>query len=384
MVSLPHPGPDLAVADLLEALIAIPSVNPVYDPASEGEAPVATAIARHCTDFGCRVSVEPVVGARANVSAVLGDPAAPRLMIEGHIDTVGGQLSPVTRRAEGRLYGRGACDAKGGIAATLIALQRISTAGGLRSTSVEFLGAVDEEYRFRGIAEHLRRHPAPDAAIVLEPTGLRVVNAHNGVVRATITVHGRAAHTSTANLGLNAIDGAVEVITLLQRWHRTTIRREGGQELLTVSLINGGEAVNIVPDRCRFALDIRTAPDRDAAALAAELGAFLRGVEALGHRIDLALDLVDGGMFTAPEERIVVAAAGALAGIGRSGATAVVPFGTDASKLGRAGTPSIVLGPGSIDQAHADDEWVELAEVEAAADAIEAIIRRYDAEEAGR
>lgn len=362
---------------LLTELIEISSVNPAYDPGSAGENALGDAVAELARSFGASVSSTEVVDGRRNTLARLSSQTGQKsLLIEAHLDTVG---LPTTERAPraqirgSRMYGRGACDVKGGLAAALLAMQQLA-ANPLHSLDVVLLGTIDEEYQFRGItshiAEHITGHRAPDAAIVLEPTELQVVHEHHGVLRVEISVTGRAAHTSRPAEGRNAILGALRVIDHLEAWNNGS-----GGRILAVTTITGGRAINIVPERCAFGVDLRVLPWEDPRTVLAAMAEEISDQAGDGCTVAITELLLDAGMATPAEAPIVRAA---LQSAGADAAPVRVPFGTDGSKLARAGVPTIVFGPGSIDQAHADDEWVELDDVTTAAERIVAIARTLD------
>lgn len=369
-----------AATQLLTELIEIGSVNPAYDPDSAGENAVGDAVGELASCFGATVSTTEVVDGRRNILARLASRTGEKsLLIEAHLDTVGLPTAVREPRAQvrgTRMYGRGACDVKGGLTAALLAMQHLA-AHPLHSLDVVLLGAIDEEYQFRGITSHIAEHITgwrrPDAAIVLEPTELQVVHEHHGVLRVEISVTGRAAHTSRPDEGRNAILGALRVVDQLAAWNEGS-----GGRILTVTTITGGRAINIVPERCTFGVDLRVMPWEDPRTVLAAMTKEISDRAGDGCTVAVSELLLDAGMATPAEAPIVRAA---LRSAGADAAPVRVPFGTDGSKLARAGVPTIVFGPGSIDQAHADDEWVDLNEVTAAAERIVTIARFLDGED---
>ena len=375
-----------AVQSMLASLISIPSVNPAYDATSPGENDIGDAIERFCGDLGCHVSRPVVVDGRRNLVARLAA-AEPRqtLLIEGHLDTVGaldGQISPRVDDDGERMYGRGACDVKGGVAAALLALADLA-ANPLHHTDVVFLGAVDEEHAFRGITHFIASGDLPDAAIVLEPTEMQVVTEHNGVVRVELLLTGLAAHTSRPQDGRNAIRDALVLVDQLEDWNtRVNGDTRAGEptRVLTVTTISGGSAINVVPDSCRLGVDLRIRPREKAETVRDELAALL--FELASQGITASIDrelLLDGGMYTASREPIVRHTLDAIrSATGSTPSPTRVSYGTDGSKLARAGVPTIVFGPGSISQAHGDDEWVAMSDVVTAARVLLDVARAFD------
>lgn len=361
--------------ELLTALVSIPSVNPAYDPASPGENALGDAILEWTAGLGLEGSRAPVVDGRQNIRARLAASRSERtLLIEGHLDTVG--LSPGSgtqaRVERGRLHGRGACDTKGGIAAALLAIAELAERG-LERTDVVLLGAIDEELAFRGITAAIAGGERGDAAIVLEPTDLAIVTEHNGVLRSEILVTGRAAHTSRPEEGRNAIVDALEVVRALEEWiARDTLEGDDTGRILAVTTIAGGSAINIVPDSCRLGVDLRIRPAEHPEGVLDELHGLLASLP-VDARVDRVL-LADGGLSTAPTSRVVLAAQRA-AGLHQLPVETVrVPYGTDGSKLARAGIPTVVFGPGSIADAHGDEESVALDDVVTAARVIRDLV----------
>jgi acetylornithine deacetylase len=352
------------VRQLLEALVRVDSVNPDADPDGDGEGALAALVARIARSIRLETELDEVLPGRPNVIPTLdADEAATELVIEVHLDTVPVGGSTLEPRVEGdRLYARGACDIKGGLAAALHALELLAVEPE-RRTRVVLLATVDEEVGFRGVTHHVKTRPvSADAAVVLEPTGLRIVVAHRGCLRFVIETRGLAAHTSVPERGRNAVTDLFAAVEALRAWNVDPGRK------LTVSTIAGGTAVNVVPDRCRAAIDVRTRPSDDPADVLTEIEAVLAGLpDGLDCRVTERL-LLDQGLDTAPDAAVVRAAAAALQAQRLDAQTELAPYGTDASKLARAGIPSIVLGPGDIAQAHTDDEWVSLAEVATAAE----------------
>ena len=336
------------VAQIASDLVAVDSVNPSLGGPPGGERRVAEYIGELCSAVGCEVALEDALPGRPNVIASLHrDDAYPAVVIEGHSDTVGPFRPP--KVVGGRLLGRGSCDTKGGIAAALHALELVA-ATDLR-LNVTFAGTIDEEVAFRGVTHFLEHHPPADAAVVIEPTSLAPVVAHAGVLRGELR---------------GAIVDLAETLPALQRWAEAREPNEHGlcgRTSFSVTTIGGGS------EECVAGFDWRLHPSDDPAAARAALTA------SLGERVSLAsVSLMDGGLDLEVEHRLARASRRAT-GANAAGFRA----GTDASKFARAGVPAVVLGPGSLDQAHTDDEWVDLAELARAAEIYVAICRELAA-----
>ncbi len=394
--------------DLLEQLVAIESSNASM-PAGKGEAALAAFVAEYGRQLGAEVTLDEVLPGRPNVWLRLpastlaaagqgGEPAttaAPsrprRLLLDVHLDTVPLEPMPdaLTPRRDGaRLWGRGACDTKSSLAAALSALRRVAGRSRPRAREVVLLGTVDEEYLKRGVAHAVARGLVADAAIVGEPTSLQPVIAHKGAVRWRLVTQGKAAHTSRPEQGSNAIYQMVEVIrTLRERLEPLLATRTHPlltPPTLTVGRIEGGVGVNIVPERCVIEIDRRTLPSEPPDEVLAEVDALL--AELMAARPDIrvvreAPFLAERGLETPADASLVVALQRACREVlGNSAALepAGVPYGTDATHLwGSAGIPCVVFGPGDIAQAHSSEEWVELDQVERAADIFERVVEEF-------
>lgn len=361
------------VVDLVCDLIALPSVNPVYDAASPGEGEVAAHVEAWAIGLGLSVERQNVFPGRDNILVRLGGPeGAPVLLFEAHMDTVGvdGMPAPFTPSIrDDRVYGRGTCDTKGSLAAMMAAVESLVAEGADLACTVELLAAVDEETSGKGAIAFVARNPPAAAAIIGEPTGLDVVNRHNGCVRGEIEVVGRSAHTSVASEGVNAIDGMADVIVALRAVNHDLTIRPGGPAAngsLTVSLVSGGTGINVVPERCVASYDRRIVPGQTSQHALAEIDAALDGVR--DSRTDIGIEryapwLEGDTLSTPPESEIVRVASAACDALGLPGTPGWVPYGSDASKFQEGGVPAVVFGPGSIAQAHAIDEYVPVADL---------------------
>lgn len=369
--------------DLLEELLGIDSVNPAMGGA--GEAKIAEHVAGILAGLGCTVTtpdVEP--GGRKNVVATLpGRSGRPVLLLEAHLDTVAQPRNGLPiRRADGRLYGRGACDTKGSAAAMVAALARLAAIDD--RPTVVFAGAVDEEVAMAGSAALVGQLPQVDGAIVGEPTSLLPVRVHNGLARFRIVARGRAAHTSRAHLGVNAVATASRAVLAIQDRLVPVLQARthplAGPALATAAVIRGGVASNLVPDWCELDVDRRIAPGEDPDDALREIDALLDELRSAGDELEReAPSILLPAVETPADHPLVrVTEAAAAAVLGRAVTAGGVPYGTDASNLwGLGRIPCVVLGPGSIDQAHTEDEWVSLGEVEQATEIYVEAVRRF-------
>jgi acetylornithine deacetylase len=360
----------LDVVELLERLVRIDSVNPSLDERGAGESEVAQAYLEVLQELGLETSTHEAVDGRANVMAVLPG-EGPTLLLESHMDTVPQPATPIdVRLHDGRLTGRGACDTKASGAAMVAALAEL-IAGDEPHATVIFAATVDEESGQRGSGALLEHLPSVDGAVIGEPTCLRPVRVHNGVMRLALTAHGRPVHTSHAHQGVNAISAAARAIAALEVQVQPRSHPLAGPALLTAAVIRGGTAANVVPERCEVLLDRRLGPAEAPADALAEMDAVLAGCDGDVRREQPFLALrgaeTDAGH---PLVRAAEAASGAPA----EGAA----YCTDAARLnGEGGIAFVVLGPGDIEQAHTVDEWVALDEVRRAVDVYARIARTF-------
>lgn len=361
---------------LLREFVAIPSVNPMgrddIDPRIAGERRYAERAREELRALGLDSELvgsaeRPSLVAEARVPG-----ARETLMVASHLDTVpvdGMEIDPFDPVvADGRLYGRGSCDTKPGLACLIAALRPVLLAGTLRRDLV-VVGESDEEAASIGahdVASHLRDRP-PDWALVSEPTGLRVVVRHKGIVQARIAARGVACHASDPSRGRSAISALARVIVAADELGvRLSERADAtlGPPTLSVGQVSGGIAPNVVPEGAWLVLDRRTLPDETPEAVRAELDGLLAstGVE----DVSIAwLEETKAPLSTPESSRSVRACLSALASAGLAPRTSAAAFGTDGGIFANRGIPSVVLGAGSIEQAHTAREWVSVAQVEA-------------------
>jgi acetylornithine deacetylase len=365
-------GTDDKVVRLLADLVAIESVNPVFAEGGNSESGVAAYIEDHFRRLGLDTLRQPVLPGRDNVLVELKAPGARQtLLLEAHMDTVGldgmGErgLQPEVR--DGRLYGRGACDDKGSLAAMMAALEWLFARRRELRVNVLLLCAVDEEFKFRGVMAFIDRKTPVLGAVVGEPTDLRPVVAHKGVVRWRLSTIGRSAHGSRPEEGVNAIDQMADVLCALRRLQsRFQAQKHAlvGSPTLNVGRIWGGTGVNTVPDRCTIEVERRIIPGEEHAAVLAEVDALLAEVRAAqpGLTVEREEPFVTTPTLGTPLNAAVVASVRrACRDAGACDEPVGVPYGSDASKLWTfGGIPSVVLGPGSIDQAHTANEYVPI------------------------
>ena len=362
-----------SVVDTLAGLVAINSVNSSLE-GGPGEAELAHHVADLARAAGADVEMYDVEPGRPNLLAWIRRGNRPTLMFECHLDTVG--LAPMLdalnpRVANGRLYGRGSADPKGCLAAMMHVLH---AAAGDPNFPVDLClaGAVGEEIVMIGSKVMAERRPPVDAAVVGEPTELRIITAQKGAVRWRVRTHGVAAHSAMPEQGHNAIQDMARTLPALARGIEPHLPARPhpvlGAATWNVGTIRGGSAVNVVPDRCEIEIDRRLVPGDTSAEVLSHVDAALDELRSSDPelRIDRDPPFVDIPPLETPADTPVVRAAQrAVAAAGISPQPLGVAYATDAAMLsGVGGITSVVLGPGNIAQAHTDDEWIEIAQLE--------------------
>ncbi len=370
----------------LSDLVSVNSVNPAYA-GGRPESEIQDYVKAFFLSHGLDTDVQPVMPGRANVIARLkGRNGAPPIVFEAHSDTVGveGMDAPFHPEIRnGRMYGRGTCDTKAGLAAMMWAVADLRKSGIVPKSEVWVVSAVDEEHSYQGVLR-LRENLRAAAAVVAEPTEMRLVVASKGCVRARIRVHGRAAHSSKPELGVNAITQMArllgelenECVKLAARRHRFV-----GIPTMSVGLIEGGTQVNMVPAACEIVFDRRLIPGEDPDAVVAGYRSMLAGFQNGNSNLRIEMEdpmVKDWPLDTPVSASIVECVSRILRFSGLDPAPCGVPFGSDASKLAQVDIPSIILGPGSIDHAHAREEHVELEQVEKAFEVYRKIMIEFE------
>jgi len=358
---------------LLRDLIALPSVNPAFLPERHphaGEGRIAEFLAAVGAQAGLDIEFQKVFPHRPNLLARLTPTGKPRqrILLAPHLDTVNvvtdAQLIP--RTVGDRLYGRGACDTKGSVAAMFEAVCELGRSPGRpQVTEIIFAGLVDEENGQGGSRALAASRMKADLAIVGEFTQLVIATAHKGSVWLDVETRGQAAHGALPHLGKNAVHEMARVVDAIETDYARQLRRKKhpvlGHGTVNVGTIRGGTQPNIVPDQCVISVDRRTLPGETEASARRELEKFLRARK-LNARVanvklkpcpaletDASLPLVKQFLRSAGQRR-----------------PQGVHYFCDAAVLAAGGIPSVVFGPGDIAQAHTADEWVSLTQLDRA------------------
>ena len=385
------------VVEIARELIKIPSVNPMGHEEDRSVA-VEEGVTQYLIDFfesrSIPYELQKVQPGRENLLAMLsGEPGRPIILLDAHQDTVpvdhmtvepfGGEVR------EGRIWGRGACDVKGGMAAILMAIDALNQSTDRPTVLASF--TCDEEHQQLGARrlvtdwgnkplavqdETATAFPRPDLAIITEPTELDVVVAHRGVIRWTLSTEGKASHSSRPELGNNAIYRMAKVIDVVRAMADelgNTIPPHPlcGPATMSVGTVHGGSSVNVVPDHCEIQIDRRLLPGEVASHIHAEMS------QRLADQLDFSVTASEPWCLSDPLEdsnngplaESLAAVAHEVAGAGRR---LGVSYGTHAPRFAAAGIPTVVFGPGDIAQAHTKDEWIA---VEALGQAVDILVR---------
>jgi acetylornithine deacetylase/succinyl-diaminopimelate desuccinylase-like protein len=358
----------------LRDMIAIPSVT-------GREGLMKGYLVRAFEEMGLDVEVQHVDGDRFNVIGKLGKGPI-KLMLCTHTDVIPAPDESLWHTPpfeavmkDGLIYGRGATDAKGSLAAAMEAMGRAKELNGSAA-----LAAVVEEETGRSVgARKLMEEYKPELGIVLEPTGLRAAIAHKGALRPVITVHGQAAHSSGSS-GVNAVSIAGEVLRELERYRSKVMSVSDpilGRSSLEVTMIRGGERINVIPESCLIYVDRRLTSGETVEGAYDDL---VRAVESIGEKAGarLSVELLCSypSSSIGENEPIVALIRDVLSKHGLPTAPVGFPAGCDMWTFRAHGVPTAVLGPGHIGQAHGADEYIDRGQLNLAADLYEDIIKK--------
>ena len=358
------------ILGLLERLVGFDTQNP---PGQEAEA--AQFILAALQAIGCRAEAVDILPGRTNVVGVFENGPGPTFAFNTHIDVVpagqGWDSDPFRlREADGRLYGRGSCDAKGPMAAMLEAMRLLIDAKASWSGTLLGIFVADEEASSRGAKAYVKTAPEIHYCMVGEPTSNTTVTAHKGSLRPVVRVLGKTAHSGMPDLGVNAILGSARLLQLIVEEHERVKAKTHnlvGQASLTVTRALGGHADNVVPESCEFLLDRRMVPGEDEDQVKADLADL---VERAARESGLAAEIVEfrpttgGPTETAPDHPVVTASQSACHDH-NGAASPLTGFqgGCDLVHFRTVGANGVVLGPGSLSVAHQPNEFVPIDEL---------------------
>jgi acetylornithine deacetylase/succinyl-diaminopimelate desuccinylase-like protein len=359
------------VADA-EALIRIRTPNP---PGAERTA--AEWVARRLEGIATDLRIQAVSADRANLLAVFDFGPGPTVMLCTHLDVVPPQgehqWEPELR--DGRLHGRGACDAKGALASMIAACERVRASRSVGLQGRLILAAVaDEELGATGIQTMLGSGVTADAAVIGEPTDNLPVLSSRGAVRLMIRFAGRSAHAGAPANGTNAIYPAARLALAIEAYN-LELAANGSLGSCAATVINGGSAVNVIPGDCLLQIDRRLGPNETPSTAACEIETMVAAAASKESR--LAYEIQPAGVWlepisvseSSPFARMILEA------VGQPRPGPVFMAGTDAPHLIRAGIPTAILGPGSLALAHSADESIAVGSLAQATEAYERVVR---------
>ncbi len=392
----------MAIAELLSELVRIPSVNPMH--AGErsgvgGEAAMSQWLADRAAAMGAEVELHEVEPGRSNVYARFAGQTSRTLAIDVHLDTVGVEHmegDPFDGRIDteqNKVYGRGSVDTKATLAVVLSVLEELQADGIVPMPSLELVGTVSEEsggllgacaYRDR----LLERGEQVEQLIVAEPTMCAPVYGHKGGFGLELIVEGQSAHSSLPDKGINAISAAARVVACIDEEQGNLASGKAisgageglaggvgavlGPGSVAVTEINGGRARNIIPDQCELFVGRRTVDGEDPDAEFDHLCEMVRSAALPARvKIQLASDSTSAAFVQSPDCDLVKL----LEEFSGQPAT-VANFGSNALKYGEIADQIVVFGPGSIEQAHGEVEWIESSQLELVADVYRVLLRR--------
>ncbi|HUQ45570.1 MAG TPA: ArgE/DapE family deacylase [Gemmatimonadaceae bacterium] len=374
---------------LTRALVRVDSRNPTLVAGAPGERASAELLREVLDAWGFRTELHDAAPGRPNLVARIGGmdggESSRSLMFNGHLDVVGveGMIHPpfTADERDGRLYGRGSADMKGGIAAMCAAALQASRAGAHGEIIVA--AVADEEYESLGTRALLARGVRADACIVTEPTRLAIMPAHRGFVWLEVEISGRAAHGSRWDIGVDAIRHAGLLLAELDAYDAEVLPQRThpllGRASLHASLIQGGTGMSTYPDRCVLKLERRTIPGESAADVVDEVHRACTRIHA--RRPTFAADvrlLVTQGPSDVPvDSPLVLALDAALRANGERVSVEGMSAWTDAALLNEAGIPAVCFGPGDISLAHAAEEYIPVDEIDRATEVLASFAIRW-------
>jgi acetylornithine deacetylase len=366
----------MGVEEILARLIAFPTIVGTPNDA------IVDWVRGYCQAAGAEVTVLPgPEGDRANLFATIGPREAQGYLVSGHMDVVPASepewtADPFVLRRDGdRLYGRGTTDMKGFLACALAALPQLAALNVQRPMHLAF--SYDEEAGCRGVPHLIAALPSlcekPLGAVIGEPSRMRAVRAHKGKAAARLEVIGRSGHSSRPDLGLNAVHAMAGVITQAVAYGQSLTNGPIDYDFtppyssLQFGLIAGGQAVNIIPDRCIADIEVRAVPGVSPRSLLDAVKVQLFALRDSGFEVDW--HELSSYPALAPANGSELAAV--LTELTGQEALTAVSYGTEAGLYQQAGIDAIICGPGDISRAHRPDEYIEISELAACRKMIE-------------
>ena len=323
---------------------------------------------------------------RANVIAHMKSAGQkPGLLFACHLDVVGPGTAPWTYppfdavETEGRIYGRGSTDMKGGTAAAVTAIRRIVEAGTELQGDLIFVAAAGEETDSGGAERYVDKigQPPELAGVVIpEPTDFAVVTAHRGMLWLEVVTTGKAAHSSTPHLGVNAIDSMRRILNELDHYEVSVGPHELlGNYSMSINTIEGGKALNVVPDKCKIGIDFRTLPGQDHRGIIADMEEILARLKSDDPQFEAAVSVIRQMQPLETDRRCGFVEA--LCRVVGTEETKAAGYTTDGPYFAQLGAPIVIFGPGKPSLCHKPDEYIDIRDVEKAAEDYNNIILRF-------
>jgi succinyl-diaminopimelate desuccinylase len=366
--------------ELLKELIQAESTD------EKGELAAAKVLSAEFTRCGVSSQIDTWGNNRANVIArVKTSGRKPALLFACHLDVVGpGEASwkhpPFSAvESNGKIYGRGSADMKGGIAAVVTAIGKIAGSGKKLQGDIVFAAVAGEETNSCGAERFIvtqKELPEFHGIIIPEPTDFSIVTAHRGMLWLEVTTKGRAAHSSTPELGVNAITSMRHFLNELDNYNiATDSHKLLGRSSMSVNTISGGKTLNVVPDKCSIGIDIRTIPGQNNQDIIADLNKIFTRLKSENPRFEAVISVIRQ-VESLETDSDCVFVRDFCSSLGAD-ETRAVGFTTDGPHFASLGAPVVIFGPGKPHLCHKPDEYIDIADIEKAVENYENLIVRF-------
>jgi acetylornithine deacetylase len=358
---------------LLQKLIQIESINPSLDPQGSGEKKIGQFLQKYLKKMGLKVEIQKVIADRSNIVGIKrGKGSGKNLILNGHMDTVGARgmtIDPFQGdHKNGQVFGRGSADMKSGITSILAACEVLQAEKIQLNGDLILAFVVDEEYKSRGTEKLLQEYSA-QAAIVCEPTDLKIGLAHKGFIWGNVKIQGKASHGSRPDEGIDAITKAGQFLMEIEKLGQNHLLNKNhplvGSPSVHASLIKGGRELSTYPDYCQIQLERRTIPDEDEDILKNELDNIIKQIQKKDPQFKAEADII----FQRPpleisrEEPIVeVLAQCYKKTLNKDAKYSGITWWMDSALFVQAGIPTVTFGP-SGSGLHSAVEYVNFQSV---------------------
>jgi acetylornithine deacetylase len=377
-----------SVKEMLISAAQIPSVNKFISKCEDAEREVAQYLSMCAQSYGLKYKMIEAPGTGNNLLITREfKSGAPWIMFAAHMDTVSGDgmaRDPfAAEEINGRIYGRGVSDDKGGLCASIWALKETSQEGSCPN-NIAVLATVDEEQRRTGAVAFTAYLPSlgfkPSGVIVAEPTLFKPIVRHAGVAHFSVTVKGRAAHASEPYKGKSAIKGMLKVIETIEKEYIANLRAVDplcGKAQCSINMINGGRQVNAVPDLCVIKIDRRFMPGEKSGDVIVDIEKILAKLRLADPELDVSvnMDFYDDPLSQDIDGTFIQWALGSLKKSRYNSTPAGAQYATDAGEFNRAGLPCVIIGPGNDALSHTAEESIGIDELETGVKIFKALMR---------